>query len=212
MKRIHIILIIGIALLLQAVSLTGEGADQLIPTLKEQRVVEWRKERDAFLKTHERSPLTPGKKRNFKGLKYFPYDPKYVFSGRIECYIPHTIFNDPKFYATFLTNKGTTKRYIRYGRFHFRLGGEEYVIEIFKSILSDFLFIPFMDKTNGKETYDGGRYIDSEILVGYKMGLDFNMAYNPPCAYNHKLVCVIPPRENMLDSPIPAGEKDFKAF
>jgi len=210
MSRIHIILIVGIIFLLQGVPLMGEGVDQLITTLQEQRVMEGRKERDEFFKTHERSPLTFGKKRNFKGLKYYPFDPKYVFSGKIECYIPYAIFNDPKYYATFLTNKGTTKRYIRYGRFHFRLGDKEYVMEMYKSILSDFLFIPFMDKTNGKETYDGGRYIDAEILVGYKMVLDFNMAYNPPCAYNNKLVCVIPPRENMLDIPIRAGGKFLK--
>jgi hypothetical protein len=215
MKRIHIILIVlicGITLLLQAVSLTGGGVDQLIPTLQGQRVADWRKERDEFLKSHERSPLTPGKKRNFKGLEYYPFDPQYVFSGKIECHIPHVIFNDPKYHATFLTNKGTSKRYIRYGKFHFRLGDKECSMEIYKSILSDFLFIPFMDSTNGKETYEGGRYIDAEVLVGYKMVLDFNMAYNPPCAYNDKLVCIIPPRENRLDSPIPAGEKKFRAF
>ncbi len=210
MRRIHIILIVGLIFLAQGVPLMGEGVNQLITPFQEQRVMEGRKERDEFFKSHERSPLTPGKKRNFKGLKYYPFDPKYVFSGKIECYVPHVIFNDPRYYATFLTNKGTTKRYIRYGRFHFRVGGKEYSIEIYKSILSDFVFIPFMDKTNGKETYEGGRYIDAEILVGYKMVLDFNMAYNPPCAYNDKLVCVIPPRENMLDIPIRAGGKFFK--
>ena len=215
MRTIYIILIVllgGIIFLSQGVALEGESGGPLITTLQEQRVVEWRKGRDEFLKTHERSPLTPGKKRNFNGLKYYPFDPKYVFSGKIECYTPYVIFNDPKYYATFLTNKGTTKRYIRYGRFHFRLGDKDYAIEIYKSILSDFLFIPFMDKTNGKETYEGGRYIDAEMLVGHKIVLEFNMAYNPPCAYNDKLVCVLPPRENILECPIPAGEKNFKAF
>ena len=76
--------------------------------------------------------------------------------------------------------------------------------------MSDTLFIPFKDKTNGKETYDGGRYIDAEILPGYKMGLDFNMAYHPSCAYNEKFICVLPPRENTLEIEIKAGEKNFK--
>jgi uncharacterized protein (DUF1684 family) len=77
--------------------------------------------------------------------------------------------------------------------------------------LSDNLFIPFKDLTNGKETYEGGRYIDAEILPGYKMILDFNMAYHPSCAYNEKFICALPPRENMLDIPIKAGEKNLKS-
>ena len=177
-------------------------------TLQEQQVMEWRKERDAFFKNHQRSPLLPQDKKHFKGLKYYPFEPKNVFSGQIERFIFH--INNPKYYATFLSNKGTNKRYIRYGKFHFNFERKEYTIEIYKSILSDMLFIPFKDKTNGKETYEGGRYIDAEILTDYKMILDFNMAYSPSCAYNEKFVCVLPPRENMLDIEIRAGEKNFK--
>jgi len=197
-----------IFVLFASTALALEGEDQLNLKLEEKRVLEWRKERDTFFKTHQRSPLSPKEKRNFKGLKYYPFDPKYVFSGQIERYIFH--INNPKYYATFLTNKGTNKRYIRYGKFHFKLNGMEYSIEIYKSILSDNLFTPFKDKTNGKESYEGGRYIDAEILPGYKMVLDFNMAYHPSCAYNDKFICVLPPRENMLDLEIRAGEKNLK--
>ena len=186
----------------------GEEMDPSIFSLQFQRVMEWRRERDEFFKTQERSPLTTKQKRIFKGLKYYPFDPQYIFSGQIERYSFY--INDSKYYATILTNRGTSKRYIRYGKFHFKLDNKEYAIEIYKSILSDFLFIPFKDKTNGTGTYEGGRYIDAEILVGYKMVLDFNMAYHPPCAYNNQLTCALPPRENMLDIPIRAGEKRSK--
>lgn len=71
-----------------------------------------------------------------------------------------------------LTNKGTDKRYIQYEKFNYSLDGKEYTIEIYKSILSDHLINPFIDKTNGKESYGGGRYIDAEILPGYKMIVD----------------------------------------
>jgi hypothetical protein len=198
----------AIFLLFAATSLAAEGEDYLDLKIQEKRVLEWRKERDTFFKTHQRSPLSPKEKRNFKGLKYYPFNPKYVFCGQIERYSFH--INNPKYYATFLTNKGINKRYIRYGTFHFKLDGKEYSIEIYKSILSDNLFIPFKDKTNGKESYDGGRYIDAEILQGYKMVLDFNMAYHPSCAYNDNFICVLPPRENTLDVEIRAGEKNFK--
>ena len=210
MKRrvVFFIFLIGISLLLQGIPGRIRGEDQKEITLEEQLVMKWRKERDVFFKSHQRSPLLPQDKKNFNGLKYYPFDPQYVFSGEIERFNFH--INNPKYYATFLTNKGTNKRYIRYGKFHFQLAGKEYTIEIYKSILSDTLFIPFKDKTNEKETYEGGRYIDAEILPDYKMVLDFNMAYQPSCAYNEKFVCALPPRENMLDIDIQAGEKNYK--
>ena len=207
-RIIFVILAIGISLLVQGVSIKAGGEDQKWMTLQEQRVMEWRKERDAFFKNHQRSPLLPQDKKKFKGLKYYPFEPQNVFSGEIERFIFN--INNPRYYATFLTNKGTNKRYIRYGKFHFKLNSKEYTLEIYKSILSDMLFILFKDETNGKGTYEGGRYIDAEILADYKMILDFNMAYSPSCAYNEKFVCVLPPRENMLDIEIRAGEKNFK--
>ena len=207
-RVVFFIFLIGISLLLQGIPGRIRGEDQKEITLEEQRVLKWRKERDVFFKSHQRSPLLPQDKKNFNGLKYYPFDPQYVFSGEIERFNFH--INNPKYYATFLTNKGTNKRYIRYGKFHFQLAGKEYTIEIYKSILSDTLFIPFKDKTNEKETYEGGRYIDAEILPDYKMVLDFNMAYQPSCAYNEKFVCALPPRENMLDIDIQAGEKNYK--
>jgi len=207
-RVVFFIFLIGISLLLQGIPGRIRGEDQKEITLEEQLVMKWRKERDVFFKSHQRSPLLPQDKKNFNGLKYYPFDPQYVFSGEIERFNFH--INNPKYYATFLTNKGTNKRYIRYGKFHFQLAGKEYTIEIYKSILSDTLFIPFKDKTNEKETYEGGRYIDAEILPDYKMVLDFNMAYQPSCAYNEKFVCALPPRENMLDIDIQAGEKNYK--
>lgn len=208
-KNIIILLILGILFIMDGTLLEGEEIEPSMVLEQEKRVMEWRKERDQFLKIHDRSPLPPSDKKKFNGLKYYPFNPQYVFYGKIERYIFH--INNPRYYATFLTNKGTHKRYIRYGKFHFILDGKDQAIQIYKSILSDTLFIPFKDKTNEKETYKGGRYIDAEILPGYKMILDFNMAYQPSCAYNDKFVCILPPQENILNIPIRAGEKNLKA-
>jgi uncharacterized protein (DUF1684 family) len=209
-KRILFLFVISTLFLLCSAASAAEKAATDLPLMKvqEQRVKEWRKERDEFFKTHQRSPLTPQQKRSFKGLKYYPFNPRFAFWGQIERYVLHV--NNPQYYGTFLTNKGTNKRYVRYGRFHFKMDGNEYSVEVYKSILSDMLFVPFKDATNGKETYEGGRYIDAEILPGYEMVLDFNMAYNPSCAYNEKFVCVLPPKENLLRIEIPAGEKNGK--
>jgi uncharacterized protein (DUF1684 family) len=207
-RRVIFLLILLTFVLWEGIALSGENENQDFLKLEEKRAMDWRRGRDVFFKSHQRSPLTPSEKRNFKGLNYYPFRPQYVFLGQIERYILH--INNPKYYATFLTNKGINKRYLRYGKFHFNLDGKEYTIEVYKSILSDMLFIPFKDRTNGKETYEGGRYIDAEILPGYKMVLDFNMAYYPSCAYNEKFICVLPPKENMLNVEIRAGEKNSR--
>ena len=188
--------------------MAGEGEKADLRAQQEKSVLEWRKGRDDFFKNHQRSPLTPSEKKVFKGIKYYAFNSNYSFSGQIKRYNLH--INNPDYYATFLTNKGTNKRYIRYGQFHFQMNGKEYVLQVYKSILSDNLFIPFKDRTNGKGTYEGGRYIDAEILPGYKMELDFNIAYHPSCAYNDKFICVLPPRENTLEIEIRAGEKNYR--
>ncbi len=167
------------------------------------------KREDHFFKAAHNSPLEESQKPYFKGLHYFPIDLMYRFEGVIERYIIN--INDPKYYATFLTNKGPKKRYIRYGKFKFTLEGKEYTLELYKSILGDAIFIPFYDKTNAKETYEGGRYLDAEILMPeYRIVIDFNYAYNLSCAYNEKFVCVLPSEENRLNIEIRAGEKKFR--
>jgi len=208
-KRIVLfLLIIGILFNSLSIPFVEAGGNEEWVTLQAKRVLEWRKERDEFFRNHQRSPLSSKEKRNFGGLKYYPFNPQCTFRGQIERTILH--ISNPKYYATFLTNKGINKRYIRYGKFHFSIDGKGYTLEVYKSILSDMLFIPFKDKTNGKETYNGGRYIDAEILPGYEMILDFNMAYNPSCDYNDKFICVLPPKENTLDIEIRAGEKNLR--
>ena len=174
-------------------------------TTRAQQIEEFRKRRDEFFRNHPRSPLKDRRKGDFHGLDYYPIDLRYFFSGKIRRYRFH--ISNPKYYAEFLTNKGMYKRYVRYGTFGFELDGETYEIEVYKSILSDNLFVPFKDRTSGKETYELGRYVDAEILPGYYTIVDFNKAYYPSCAYNTKYVCVIPPEKNFLDVEIRAGER-----
>ncbi len=73
------------------------------------------------------------------------------------------------------------------------------------------IFLPFVDSQAGKGTYGAGRYLDPEQLPNGKFLIDFNLAYNPYCAYNENWNCPIPPTENKLDVPIRAGEKIFTA-
>jgi uncharacterized protein (DUF1684 family) len=70
----------------------------------------------------------------------------------------------------------------------------------------NYLFIPYKDKTTRNETYGGGRFLDFEIPKNATVILDFNLAYNPYCAYSHRYSCPIPPEENTLNVKIEAGE------
>ena len=70
-------------------------------------------------------------------------------------------------------------------------------------------FLPFADALAGSETYGAGRYLEPEPAEEGKFLVDFNVAYNPYCAYNDAYVCPLPPRENWLDIRIEAGEKNF---
>ena len=174
-----------------------------------QQTREYREGRNRFFKEHPRSPLDEAQRSDFQELSYYPINLQYRFEGKIDRYKYHIM--NPQYYAQFLTNKGVKKRYIRYGRVRFQLKGDECVIQLYKSPGSDHLFIPFRDKTNGDETYKGGRYLDAEIIMpGYKTVIDFNMAYNPSCVYNEKYICIIPPDENNFDVEIKAGEKMFQ--
>ncbi len=93
------------------------------------------------------------------------------------------------------------------GELIFRIGGEKYRLLPF-SEGNDF-FIIFADKTNGIETYGNGRFMYASLPDKYnKVILDFNKAYNPPCAFSPFATCPMPPRENILDLKIEAGEKE----
>jgi len=73
-----------------------------------------------------------------------------------------------------------------------------------------YLFLGFTDQTTGKETYNTGRYIDLVELPDGDYVVDFNLAYNPYCAYNPRYTCAIPPSENKLPFKVRAGERIFK--
>ena len=75
--------------------------------------------------------------------------------------------------------------------------------------LEDYLFLPFIDDTNGEESYGGGRYIDLRIPEGDTIVIDFNKSYNPYCAYNDKYSCPIVPRINYLALEVRAGVMAF---
>lgn len=156
------------------------------------------------------SPLTKEGLAHFEGLEFYPADPEYILKARF------VLNPDPEPFEM----ETTTARkpvYVKYGEAYFKIKGEYLMLEIYQSSkaknmeeFKEFLFLPFKDLTNGVETYGGGRYIDLKIPDGETIIIDFNKAYNPYCAYNHRYSCPIPPEVNHVNIEIPAGVMAYK--
>ena len=166
-----------------------------------------REETNRFMRTSDQSPFGENKK-NFKELKYFPPDTKYRIVADL---IPIT---DKKM-VVLGTSDGKEQRLIEYAYAEFKLDGIKNKRLILETVemgpTRGTLFLAFGDKTSGNETYGGGRYLDVKKVPGSAtIKLDFNKAYNPYCAYNDTYSCPLPPRENLLEVAIKAGEKNYK--
>ncbi len=185
-------------------SLSKEGEDPM--ERREEKIRIFREKKNFFFKEDSNSPLKENVKEKFKGLNYYPIYLKYAVIGSIEKYP-----TDPKpIYVNLPTNKGREKKFVKYGRFKFKLEGREYVLQIYRPLGGGGFFLPFKDKTSGVETYPEGRYLHIEPMPGGKVLIDFNLAYNPFCEYNEKFTCPFAPKENWLDIEIRAGEKRFR--
>ena len=160
----------------------------------------FRAEKDRFFASHPQSPLTPEQKRNFEGLNYFPENPDLRLEVTLE------EFPD-KDEIDMQTTTGGVQTYVRYGKFTFSAHGGAAELTVYASPQG--FFLPFVDSLAGKETYPAGRYLEPEPIDDHKFLVDFNLAYNPYCAYNEDWTCPITPFENRVHIPIRAGEKLF---
>ncbi len=102
------------------------------------------------------------------------------------------------------TTTGEKRVYLRYGEFRFLVEGVEARLTIYET--DHGFFLPFVDVNASRETYGAGRYLDPEPLPGGRFHVDFNLAYNPYCAYAPKWSCPLTPFENRLSVAIRAGE------
>jgi len=161
---------------------------------------EFRAEKDEFFGSHPQSPLTREQKRNFAGLKYFPENEALCLEAKVD------LLNDDQ-PIQMQTTTGGVQMYFRHGRFKFLVDGQETELTIYRG--EHGYFLPFVDSLAGKETYSAGRYLEPEELPGDCFLVDFNIAYNPYCAYNDAWSCPITPAENRVKVPIRAGEKTF---
>ena len=173
---------------------------------REEQLRIFREKRDQFFKQDPHSPLKESDRKKFQRLFYYPVDLKYFMVGPVERYPV-----EPKpLYANLPTSKGAEKKYVKHGRFKFRLMGKEYTLQIYRPLGGGELFLPFKDRTSERETYPKGRYLFIEPMSGGRVLIDFNRAYNPFCEYNERYACTYAPEENWLEIEIRAGEKRFR--
>lgn len=140
---------------------------------------------------------------NFAGLDYFPVDSKWLIASKFEPY------NPPKMIP--ITNVlGMVEDQPSPGRLVFDVAGKPYSLDAIAEQGTKELFVIFKDETSGKETYGAGRYLyaDPADASGI-VQLDFNKAYNPPCAFTSFATCPLPPMQNKLAMRVEAGEKQY---
>lgn len=189
-------------------------AQLILGCTKEKRVLKgdtaFQRELNAQFKDVTESPLKKKDRKTFEGLEFFQFDSLYVVKARF-IRTP----NEKPFKMKTTTDR--LPEYLKYGELVFQLKGKQFKLNIYQnqSLVDvegseDYLFLPFLDETNGLESYGGGRYIDAKIPRNDTMIIDFNKAYNPYCAYNDKYSCPLVPRENYLKVRIEAGVKVFK--
>ena len=174
----------------------------------EEQIVALRKDKATELAKEQYGPLKPDQ---VAFLDYFPVNASYKVKAKIEVLFDEPVFRMP-------TYDGTSNEYKRYAILTFNLDGKERALNVYQSVAlfqnpayKKHLFLPFLDLTNGQESYSGGRYIDlsTDDIKGDNVEIDFNKAYNPYCAYSNGYRCPVPPVENNLETKIMAGEKAF---
>lgn len=142
-------------------------------------------------------PLAKG----FLGFSWFPIDARYRVIGRL--------IRDPQPQRFKVLNTyGQEDEYTSEGIVEFELLGQTLRLRPFTTRPNRFYFV-FRDASSGQETYETARFLYSDLREDGTTILDFNVAYNPPCAFNPYTTCPIPLRENRLPLKVLAGEKAY---
>ena len=173
-------------------------------------ILEFQEELNLEFKDPATSPLADRHRKNFKELEFFAPDTNYIVKAKFVRTPDALPFLMP-------TNTDRKSEEVVYGIVKLQLKGKTYALEVYQNPelmlekeYEDYLFLPFTDLTNGKQTYGGGRYLDLRIPDGDTIIIDFNRAYNPYCAYNKKFSCPLAPAVNNLNTQILAGVKAFR--
>jgi uncharacterized protein (DUF1684 family) len=203
MKSSHIIILAISLVVVAAVAYMFTAAES--PEAYVEKIEKERERQFKFIRFNIESPLTEEQKQSFTKLTFYDIDPNYKVKARL---VP---IENKKVREVPLTD-GSKQRYIEHAFAEFELGGKTnrlLLLQAMDEADKRNFFLAFADATSAVETYGGGRYLNVRQDGKASITIDFNLAYNPYCAYNPDYACPIPPKENILDIPIPAGEKNY---
>ncbi|PJA96090.1 MAG: hypothetical protein CO129_08335 [Ignavibacteriales bacterium CG_4_9_14_3_um_filter_34_10] len=163
-------------------------------------------EKDNYMKDNPDSPFNHKSKVDFHNLNYFDVNPDLRFRSKL-------FENEIKDIVTIYGTKGEPRETVRFGYVKINFKNQSYKLNVYESEYSKqkFYSIWFTDRTTNNESYGVGRYLDFEIDSDkdFIYDIDFNLAYNPYCAYTAEYSCAIPTKEDHIDLEINAGEKIF---
>ncbi len=203
MSQRNIILVFVVVVVFGSLLYTLTGTED--PELYRETVEAERERQFKYLKFNADSPLTKAQKDELEALDFYEVDRSYKVKARMEP------VEDRKMMEIPLTD-GSVEKYVRHSFAVFELEGQELKLLLLQAADETDrrnFFLAFADETSGDETYGGGRYLNLRQDGQRSITIDFNLAYNPYCAYNPDYACPIPPRENLLEIPIRAGEKNY---
>ena len=183
------------------------GASPADPAAYAEEVLAHRRWKDALFKSSSKSPAPARFRAHLAPLEYYPVDP----SWRLR--LPVIRYPRPDTFRL-ITNTGEARAISRVGRVEFGRDGMDLKLQLYREVDEDLppekVWVPFIDAGSGRETYPAGRYLDGELMADGTVLLDFNLAYNPYCAYGwNGYSCPLAPRENRLPIAVRAGEKGF---
>lgn len=139
-------------------------------------------------------------RKTFSGLKYFPLDPAYRLNAKFVAYPNLKDVPVPNVLGQLVKMESP-------GYVEFTLKGRVYRLEpVYETEAHEDLFFIFKDLTSRTETYEAGRFLHTPLPKGDVVDLDFNRAYNPPCAFTEFATCPLPVKENQLQVEVKAGE------
>jgi uncharacterized protein (DUF1684 family) len=142
-------------------------------------------------------------RKEFKGLTWYPVKPEYRVTASFQELDPPKQIPIPNIL-------GQTEKLPCPGYVTFKLDGKKIRLDpVLEDPDAKELFFIFKDRTSGQTTYPSGRFLYADLPVEGKVILDFNKAYNPPCAFTPYATCPLPPPENKLDIAIEAGELSY---
>lgn len=204
MKSRNILIVGVLAVIAIAIGYTFNETESPEAYLK--KIEQERERQFKYLKYNVESPLTDIQKKELMTLDHYAIDPKYKLRAKM---VP---VEDRRMLELPMTD-GSIEKYLKHSWAEFEWEGKTVrllLLQAAKEADKRNFFLAFADATSGGETYGGGRYLNLRQDGKNSITIDFNLAYNPYCAYNPEFACPLPPRENILEFAILAGERDYK--